>query len=807
MLGEITKDREITSRTSDNDAYPIIYARVGSIVEGGNISIRDLFDTPITITNFKKGGTGDTFMSGQSRYVHGEHMNKGTFGVSGAYGVSGVSKLTGSISGYVGNAVAQAAKQVTINYNGYLSAGVEFIDIDNLTIADLINALKLNPKNKILEVLVNYNKLKDSLKKCTPEEISNKEEFKAWSKSLEEFLSSYGDGFVVAVHWGAFGSVNMIMTSTDSGNSWNYGAAADFSYARTGASVSVKATYAGSQSSANAAVDVTVKSQFKGNAIRSLIDEWRKQVENKSFKDLADVDVLAIAPDLEVPSGTAPPIHEFTKPTKDNNVSENMGKIKDLKGLEAYAKAQAYDQYSKTTKDDPKLNLDDFLKNANNPAKNDKIDTLEDDAYAGLADLFNEPDDGNKIKSLASLSSPEMYSATDDSSSANEIISTDSNQDENFVPLGILIVNWSDIFPWLSRGYYNKVDDLTPAKEILQWRAMIQDFQTLAILYWTAANIVVGKKEIRGLNIGSGTTAQSVGNAFGNAASKLQEKLKEKETYFQKMTQVLNDLGKSERKIYRTWVENGFLRNAELGLGYLHEQVSITEFKILQYEKGEEYAGIKMGYGGARVDCNFQGNNHVVFAETNKFLPLIQSDGTIRAFGTVTDPDNEISGGYLGEYYYYKYDKKKKKDIRHGFWGLHPKTVKLIDKDKRGKVLHKEQFTPFVFKGDPQNHRLIYTTKQRTTLGLYPIPYSAAAGVNNWKGGAMGCANLASFTELQAAIGNLKTELENLNAWSFRSKSFENVDWKPELGLSDLQVETHYIGIFPEQKDLMKIWP
>lgn len=83
-------------------------------------------------------------MTGQSRYTHNEMMNKGSFGVHGSY--SGVVNLKTTISGYVGNAVAESSKAVKVNYSAFVIAGQEYLRTNDLTIANFINSLKSNVK-------------------------------------------------------------------------------------------------------------------------------------------------------------------------------------------------------------------------------------------------------------------------------------------------------------------------------------------------------------------------------------------------------------------------------------------------------------------------------------------------------------------------------------------------------------------------------------------------------------------------------------------------------------------------------------
>ena len=88
-------------------------------------------------------------------------------------------------------------------------------------------------------------------------------------RSIREIYLEFGDGLVVGVIWGALGGVKMVMTSGSESDSWKYGGQADFSYANAFASVAVKATYDGSQSSGEAKVGVNCTSYVSGSSCPS----------------------------------------------------------------------------------------------------------------------------------------------------------------------------------------------------------------------------------------------------------------------------------------------------------------------------------------------------------------------------------------------------------------------------------------------------------------------------------------------------------------------------------------------------------
>jgi len=231
-------------------------------------------------------------MTGQSSYVYSESMNQGTLGISGSYGVSGVSKVKASMSGYVGNAAAKSGKSITVHYNVEVTAGVEYIDFDDLRVSDLVAALKGGPEQSAMASLDAYLAVQAELKtlgtdlykvigKPDPAYKKINELFNTFVKSVNSFNSAYGDGLVVGVLWGGFGTVNMDMRSTTRSETWKYGGAANFSYSGIGASVSVAATYDGGQSGNKGDVSVNCNGYSSGACVEGLIDKWLDVVSGK----------------------------------------------------------------------------------------------------------------------------------------------------------------------------------------------------------------------------------------------------------------------------------------------------------------------------------------------------------------------------------------------------------------------------------------------------------------------------------------------------------------------------------------------
>nr|WED68513.1 hypothetical protein PJ912_22810 [Pectobacterium colocasium] len=229
---------------------PLIGVRIGSTISGNE----GRFSPSIIIENITRMIPEKEVvksMTGKSLYVYTDELNQGSLGVAGGYGVSGVSKLTSSLSTYVGNATASSSKSINVNYNVTMLSGMEYIDFDDLKAEDIINSLKSGPKHLALDVLNKFNAVRGQLGgvKSIPDYVKNSQSDSAdvlmleWVNSLQKFVKQYGDGVVVGVIWGGLGTVSMSMSSSEEMSDWKYGGNADFSYSDVGTAVSVKATY------------------------------------------------------------------------------------------------------------------------------------------------------------------------------------------------------------------------------------------------------------------------------------------------------------------------------------------------------------------------------------------------------------------------------------------------------------------------------------------------------------------------------------------------------------------------------------
>ncbi|NOU51960.1 hypothetical protein HG263_15615 [Pseudoalteromonas sp. JBTF-M23] len=722
----------------------VVHSSVGTVFKGSVLNIN--------VSKMVEQEGSDVYMSGQSSYVYKDRMNEGSFGVSGSYGVSGISQFKSSLAAYAGNAVAQSSKSITVDYSATSVAGVQYIDFENLNVGSFLESLNDSTKSVCSDVLTAYNNVIEAAGNLDVDILSalkhpsDYQDFielvNIWVAQSNDFSRLHGDGIVVGVTWGAIGCVQMNMTAQDKANSWQYGGEANFSYANPAASINVKTTYAGSNSSNDAKVDVDCKSFWAGSKLEELTNKWCGEFIGKSYQALADVDVVTKAPSMTIKD--TPKIPDFVKPLENPTLIEKVGKIKDLEGLEVLAKAQAYEQAkAKAKAKDKTLTLTEFLNQTDEPSNTSGISkTIRNIKGNNVNTLASE----EKIESKRDV---EHHSLQELSRSASVLSATADSVDtsssgflniQGCVPLGVWIANWADIFPWLARGFYNNVEDFKEI-ESLQLRVMVQDFLTLSKIYYIAESCgitEIARKDTSKPSIKSGYLA----DAFANGAAKLQKPNAD-------MHEVYKELGKDAGAIYSLWNEVGFLRNCELGLGLIKGDKSVSE-KLTGTSERQSYSLVSCPF-------DFESANYHAFSDFYSLLPLITPDQDIWIFGP---EQGGLSSIYDNEVVFSKPNEKIK--------------YLSFDYDKTLKVL----------------------SAQDGKVTCYPIPFSAAEGDIEWKGMSVS-SNVSSQKGLLKNLTDLQESLNGLNAWSFSSSNWPT-DWTPNKPYNQQDIPKHYIGLIDE---------
>jgi hypothetical protein len=745
-------------------------------------------------------------MSGESSYVNSSRMNQASFSVSGSYGVSGLSKVSAAVSGYVGNSSAQSTKNVSANYQVLVVGGLEHIDFDNLKPSQLMAALDGGVQERLNNALDAYNAINDALPEGqtlldilrdpkTNHEDELFEKFQHWIEKINRFQADYGDGIVVAVAWGGVGVVNLTLSHKSNASTWKYGGEASFSYAGVGASVSLGAAYDGSQDHQGAEVKVDVDEFSSGTCVQADTDEWYKTLASKAFSELADANILADAPAM-APKAVIKEAPAFVPPKEDKGVADKVGKITSLKGLKAYALAAAYD---KAKKADKNLSLDDFLAKRENKTDTTKVSELKDAiANNNLPAVAAAPKKSSPIV-------PHAFAAQVAKNGLGQAHTT--TPFSGYTPIAVWVANWDQLFPWLATGYLNAVGDLNGATTILQGRRMLQDFLALSKLYYMADNCKFDP------SIGGKFEWLQIAQNFAHACATLQNGLKASSisnAVSEAMSIARGELSTAAAVIYGVWEANPFLRSAELGLGLIEKSQSLAiKGSGREIHPGywpecwDVYFTSPSYFSSPAQKCLFEekseNKNYSSFASFYKLLPLIRPDGKILAFG----PGNGVLSSGKMTVAYSPLDR---------VIGLeYP-----LGRPENGRYFFAKESPPYhidgavVWNSDRPNCRLaislqaieftpnpdekVLENKERG-IKLYPIPFSAAQGIT-WQGQSFST-NLASMGDLKAQLDQLQEQLTKLPAWSLTSDDWDE-DSLGDKYYSSTRIRKQYLGLVDE---------
>ncbi|MGH1517888.1 hypothetical protein [Chryseobacterium sp. JK1] len=725
------------TKSSNGSINPFYAVEVGSIIK----SDTGRFMATIIkgdITRMVPDKEVKQTMTGGSSFVYTDSLNQGSVGVSGSYGISGLSSINAGLSVYVGNSAAELTKKISVNYNVQMLSGVEYINFNDLKAEDLINSLQENPKQMALQALDNYNALtkklgNDNLLKIMQSPDEHPEIMRLvndWVKSVQLFFKEHGDGMVVGVVWGGMGTVSLEMISSSGESSWKYGSKGNFTYSGIGKAITVEAAYDGSNSRRESDVKVTTSSWSSGGCVQQQIAAWSQVVEDKAFSEISSISLLEKAPQVSSVAD-APKIPEFKTPEKDPKVTEKVDEIKSLDNLEEMAKASAFEEAKKTEKD---LTLEEFLKRSEDKADPKNVVDLKKDVAENNLDVLQKDTALRKVN----LTKQSRAIGLLDTEPIEKIETL--KKDDNYTVLGVWISNWPDLFPWMATGYLNAIDDLSSTQELLKKQSMIQDFLTLGKTYYMleASGISYTDFKMSPFN--------QIAASFSQQAGYIRDNFDAEDV----IQTAYSKLSTDAQKIYKKWNDIKFLRSAELGLGVLYKGQKSIGNDIVKTEYNAGYTNIWY----KTEDCSFLPNNYSAFSTFLKVLPFITPSGDIYAFG--------------------------------------PSQMILNQINSDGAKFSKNPLIAAKFEVDMDNRTL-----KKGDMVLYPVKFDAAKDISStWQGQSINT-NIAAIKNINEHLDNAIQKMKNLNVYSFSSSSWKP-NWKPENYYSINSIKKQYIGIVEE---------
>jgi hypothetical protein len=376
----------------------------------------------------------------------------------------------------------------------------------------------------------------------------------------------------------------------------------------------------------------------------------------------------------------------------------------------------------------------------------------------------------------------------------------------DFVPIGVWVCNWADIFPWLATGYSHSIDDTTEAEIMVKARMMAQDFLTLNRLYRYAADVKVALPDEPAFKDGDGKVCGQIADSFASAYASLADAKPEKAAdYKSAAAAAYGLLGEEAQKIYKKWDGTPCLRSAELGLGYIKGGRSLEtrhQFNIGQ-DSNVYSQWIPVRYLTYYDDkqCTFGSSNFSAFAQFYKVLPLILPQSSkIIAFG---------EGGFIGAASLQEFTQRGGYDP--GSWQGRPDVTDNntlfsmqsghaeFETDSHRGILPRKliiDMTPIEF---VENGNYLENTDHK--IKLYPIPLSAASNIN-WTGQSFST-NVKADAVLNQRLEEIVKDLESSKVeWSWSSETLKS-DWNAEGPYFPKALRKEYFGLAkgPSRKD------
>jgi hypothetical protein len=479
------------------------------------------------------------------------------------------------------------------------------------------------------------------------------------------------------------------------------------------------------------------------------------ELAKRGLSELGNKDVTrnaALAAPIEAPS-----IPEFAKPQKDPKVTDLFKEIKSLDGLKAYAQAAAWEKNKKAGNTE---GLQDFLKKADD--KNDVSGVPDDDTASPLI-----PTDDSSVRHLrARPPLAEPPKATDVS---------------KYEPLGVWIVDWARLFPWLVTGHDNAVTKGVKALDWIRLKTLHQDCLSLTRLYdrleGEGCKVLVNDKPVdfRGIRDSFSHVAEGVAEFLTRRAVK---------DVSDKIRSFISEMSADARNIYATWDEFPQFRRCQLGAGVIFElgpNTTVCDLKI-------QGSGIEI----QQETCAFQLPDYSAFARYGKAWPFIIPDGHILAFVSVGSAStsgilsfrrhviNRINGSpsFSDTFSLNKQAACPTQLGADASW-----TAKETDpwvnaymalpffESSGGFVRepgNRERRNPQSFQRAPDLYVVVLSQGKtpdgivfgyQTYIRLYPIPFDAARGISDWKG----CAMTTGMGTLGKDLKAIKDELSQLN--------------------------------------------
>ena len=770
---------------------PLAGVLIGSRVDGetGKISL-PVVDAQIS--KFIDLPNSKFRLTGNSSYLSSTDMNQGSLSVSGSYGVSGIAKVSGSLTVVASEVTAGSNKTVALGMHYIKWAGAQYISFEDLDAAKLIGALDNAARASLLQALDKFQSLHTMVKgmdatkfQAVIDDTKNpvSEPYRTaladWANASAGFRRQFGSGVVAAVVWGGWGSVEAVITTATTQSAFSIAGSAQVEVAADGDDTKISASYGHKQATIGANATATVVAYQNGSCVENMVDQTQLTLSNASIQGVSNLGdqpvqdstaMQAVIQTPNIPGFQAPPPATGPAVAALPQLYSDLAKTNQLGMLSSGAAWQGDGGTPGT--------FTDFVHaaSANSQASAtfnvDPTQPVIPPEHAAVAAAGHL---GFHVADVSpAAESPDQPAGAMDAAGGPRF------PGQLYEPLGIWVADWANLFPWLCSGRQNSIPVDAAPQYAWRLKIMEQDMLSLATLYtgyaasglttpWDDSTINYGQIG-EDFSTAAATVSEFLASAPAGGAGAAEAKAA--------LEQSLSGLGAHASGIYDTWDKNGFLRNANLGLGIL--QQSGGGYNMLTtFFPDPTYSFPRLNWASSEFK-ETNPPNYDVFAAGGKASPFILPNGSIYLFmmGRAADPsDTDDYSGLLGNVM---------DPYNHvaNWLGI----TKIVD----------EAMTFDVVPGTATAPTKLFSNYLGADIPViaYPLPFSAI-GADTWFGTTISTGTGDLEDKLKALIGTL----DAAQAWTLDSDLWPEGSLTSSYSMANIAL--HYLGVVDEPENII----
>jgi hypothetical protein len=775
------------------ESIPLYGLRVGDVLQGANLKVATS-KVKDGATEFISASGEVLIFSGNSEHVYSNEMNEYSASLKAAGRWPAIEGSL-ALSGYYGSFKSAADRDLHMTVHAIKWTGIESIPLHKLTMGGLVSLLEPNCKHAVVSLLDEYAKLQDDFVNVDEKTILSdpKKQARAreYGKKVNEFLNKFGDGIVVRILWGGYAVLDLAIHFRDTEERTRVGAEGEITVATPAFTGSVSAAWGKKGSLVQGSATAKLTHSVWGSCMDGLVSSWDQKFSEAATKigTFKDVDVF---PSTILKQKPPTPTLPAFQPTTAQKIKD-MG----VDGLKAISIAREYERYladCKAKGTTPTRKLDDFIADFQAKAEEPKLPEISVEKILPNKAAVNAINRGGAADNLGANAAVNLGADRPPPVLANDGQPAPGNDPRAaYTPIGVWVMRWGQVFPWITTATKNALPPPDDASwDPVRYRILLQDLLSLERIYrrMAGSEVKIGAfQKDNGLG--------GIADQFANATSTLMEwgvsgKFPSKASL---------PLGDAAWKILRHWDKLGHIfRAAHLGFAVYsnwHRGRGSNADHYVFTKTGPYTQGDWAMLTGRSVD--FNGDNYSVFKETMKALPLIIPDVVpgadpwvfcfICTGGTSTLNGKQLA--YDGVLTVSTWNLPYNSAV-HALTRLVPKEV-LADWFRFDPVSvgGKIKIPCFLAK-TPTNWQAVDNFDGNTCVVMLPIPYSAALGLDGWKGTTVA----TGVSGIEGSLSKLKENMANLPLWTSDSDGWSGKQVDPDESYNvNIMDDVLYLGL------------